>query len=748
MLMLLLAMSLNTVAEAQESPTAETAGGINQEVHDQLEKVRVLKEDAGLVVTKAMNFVVASGGLSWWSADVFGREGYVRVVACAGKEETPECFEVRLSDPAGGCDDGLAGSWCLEFPDEDPDEWVKGKLVIHPQIQANTVSSVWLEGGQNSPYIRELIQGAFKGTSEAFSVAAKPGIVEQGDEGEAADVPLTHFRGGDTPPEKLLLLEAALALFLFGFLLRRWDSSGWKQLFAWTGLVLVGLGLRWTMGFMGVFHENHHGYRYIVAILSGQGQTFGVPSSYMVTMHPLALLFGGTDQAIFLVNGIFSALCIPLLGILVRELTGNRAAGWIAGIIWAVSPHPVRLATSEVYFNASAFFLLAASLTALKAFRSLDKESDSRKDGVAMLVLAGLLITLSAQVRILTLLYPLAVALVVFAGGGLRSKRQWQWFAGLALGIGALCVPQGLGILEAIESQPSRSSGLVGAACLVTNGQNYIFFDPAIVSPFLLPLVFIGAFAVRKEGNSALHAGWAWIAAVFWVVACAGFVCGVEVSRIRFEVPAHAMLAGLAAVGITQLGSWLGRFHQHMGKIVWAACVALLLAPPLVFFSRDFQDTMEYAFLQESVVPMIFAEKEEALLIQAPLIAPEFGSIPEDWWRIQLGGLDANTPGAGGMDIYEKVENIPRIEGADPPKLLTYIGLDCFWAMPGFEDVPYPEASHVGGRRIHPGCAAALAGATWKPIVELDVTRTETVGSCVDIQAQAVSVGLYEGRLP
>ena len=169
-LLLLLTGGLSSSALAQEPPVAEE-GGVNQEVHDQLERVRVLKEDAGVVVTKAMNFVVASGGLSWWSADVFGREGYVRVVACAGKENEPECFEIKLSDPTGGCSGELAGSWCVEFPGEDPDQWVKDKLVIHPRINAASVEDAWIDGGQKSP-CPELLRGLSRNI-RAYSVAAK-----------------------------------------------------------------------------------------------------------------------------------------------------------------------------------------------------------------------------------------------------------------------------------------------------------------------------------------------------------------------------------------------------------------------------------------------------------------------------------------------------------------------------------------------------------------------------------------------
>ena len=741
---LFLFLGHSSLAFASEDPAKvpDSEGKASEETKEteapaSLERIRVLKEDAGVVVTKGMNFVRSTKQISWWSADVFGREGYVRIVACRGEEKKPECYEVRLSDP-GDCSFGTkTGNWCVSFPSQDADEWVQSKLSLHPFISEDTAESAWNGSGLEDTYAQEVFLGAFKGSEAAFAIAAKPGVLNEGREFEETHDDALYFRGADTPTEIQILLEALLALILFGLCLRRVDASQWSSLLAWTALVIGAFSLRYLFGFQALFHENHHGFSYLAAILNGHGQTFGIPSSYITLMHPLAHFAGGTDDSVFLMNGLFNALCVPLLGLLVRDLTGKAWAGWLAAIMWAITPHAIRVSTTEIYFNFSAFMLLAATLASVRGFRAYSDESVPRIHVFLLVGLATLLVAISAQVRVLTLVYPLAVALVVWASGHLATKQQWTLFAVLAAVVASLCIPQLVYLLEALD-QPERSSGLVSAACLVTNGQDFIFFDPSIVSPILLAFAGIGGvFAVQRGLFRSRVAGAAFVGAVLWIVILAGVVCGVEVSRIRFEVPAHTMLTALGAMGIWGIAEWARKRSKMLMTLVVTVSLAGILSP-LVFLDRMFQDPMEYAFLRDAVIPSLKGDAGDkaVVLIQPGHIADEFGGLGPDWWDRQLPGID----------VIEKVSNIPDIEGIDPPKMYTYLGLDCFWATPGFEEIPYPKAEHVGGLRIHPVCAASLVGADWKPVVELDVTREDTVGSCVDIQEERIAVGLYVGR--
>ena len=151
------------------------------------------------VVTKGMNFVRSTKQISWWSADVFGRQGFVRIVACRGEEKKPECYEVRLSEPTECSFGTQAGNWCVAFPAADADEWVSSKLTLHPHITAGSVGSTWMSDGLEDAYAQEVYVGAFKGTEQAFATAAKPGLIDEGRQFEDAHEESLYFRGADTP---------------------------------------------------------------------------------------------------------------------------------------------------------------------------------------------------------------------------------------------------------------------------------------------------------------------------------------------------------------------------------------------------------------------------------------------------------------------------------------------------------------------------------------------------------------------
>lgn len=729
--------SAQTETPESSSAEAEEKATDYSDVPEGLESIRVLKEDAGEVVTQAMNFVRSSKALSWWSADVFGKKGYVRILGCNGEDTSPNCFEIRLDDPSETCVGTLAGNWCVSFPSAPIDAWAQKKLLLHPNLKAELVDGAWSDAIQEDKYTQDIILGAFKGTSEAWSVAAKPGRILDEEDSEGEEVTQFFFRGADTATEVQILLEGFLALLLFGFALRKVNGDDWKTTLAWLGVTGGALALRAVLGENALFHENHHGFRYLAAILSGDGQTFGVPSSYITLMHPLAILSGGNDGGIFFWNMLFSALCAPLLGLLVRDLSGKASAGWLAAIMWAITPHSIRVASSEIYFNFSAFMLLAASLASIRAFRALGNDKVETSHRFVLFALATFLVALSAKVRVLTLAYPAVILLLVLSAGLLKSRFQKKMALVLGAVVGTFMIPQVVALVAAIADQPERSSGLVSPLCVVTNGGDYIFFDASIVSPSLLFFVALGCLALLmgrfiKKRREAVFL----VTAVGAVVALAGFVCGVEVSRIRFEVPAHALLTGIAALGIVWLLELVQKKSHLLAQAFGVLCV-VSIAFPWVFLNRPFQDPMEFSFMVEQVVPSIRGgATSDTYLIQPTNIAEEFGEVGASWWERRLPGVD----------VIDRVANIPEIEEAEPEKIYAYIGLECFWAVPGFEAIPYPKADHVGGVRIHPVCAASLAGAEWTPVVMLEMRREETVGSCVDIREDTVVIGLFEGR--
>ncbi len=742
LIVLMLALSGGTALAQDATSESENA----EVLPEGLERIRVLTEDAGKVVVKAMNFVLSSRVVSWWSADVFGRDGYVRIVACTGRAEEPACFGMKLADPSGGCGGELAGDWCGEFGRGPTDEWVEKKLLLHPKVKERGVQASWLSGGLEDEFTRDAIVSAFKGVSESpefqkgggdtWKVATKPGRVDNGKTVDALEEESFHFGGFDTGAEIQLLVEAFLALILFGFVVRRMNPDRWREVLGWTLITLAAFALRYGVMDGSVFHENHHGFRYLSAILNGNGQTFGIPTSYITLMHPLSLLMGGQDYSVFLWNGIFSALCCPLLGLLVIRVSGSTAAGWIAAIMWMITPHAIRVGASEIYFNFSTFMLLSASLACVSAFTKLKSDAIKPIELFLSLALATLLLALSAQVRVLTLMYPLGVAMIVFAAGGLDTRRQKVMAVCVGVVTATLLIPQIVSLLEAIAVQPARGSNLVSPLCVFTNIQDYVVFDPTIVSPTLLVFALVGSFAAVR-GGFALSGlkGLGLVLGVLYVVALAGCVCGVEVSRIRFEVPANCMLTGLAGIG----AAWVYKTFVNRSKPLAYGLVLVLTFSalwPWQFLERPFQDPVEFSFMDEDVIPALRDKTEVGSFLVLPdKIAEEFGPIGEEWWTRRLPGLEVVT----------KVSDIPEVEGDKRP-IFAFIGLDCFWMVPGFEDIPYASAQHVEDLRIHPICAASLGGVDWKPVVVREMTRAETVGSCVDIRDETAKIGLFEGR--
>ena len=87
------------------------------------------------------------------------------------------------------------------------------------------------------------------------------------------------------PSRTLVLLEALAALALFARVAwqRRRDMRV-RTLLLGCAVTAIALGLRLTLSQWGWFHENRHGYRYIVEILSGESGYLR-PSTYYVLMN-------------------------------------------------------------------------------------------------------------------------------------------------------------------------------------------------------------------------------------------------------------------------------------------------------------------------------------------------------------------------------------------------------------------------------------------------------------------------------
>ena len=303
-----------------------------------------------------------------------------------------------------------------------------------------------------------------------------------------------EFPDSDLPARTMLLLEVALAFALFLVVVaRRVDRTEWQTLLGGLLLTGLGLGLRIYLVEHTTFHENRHEYRYIQGIIAGHAG-YLYPCTYFVVMNFLTMIAGATDQAVFLSNAVFSALCIPLLGVLVSSLTGSRRAGWAAAAMWAFAPHAIRMAPTATYFNVVSFFFLAAATATISALGRWRTGSHRYHE----LALAALLVALSAQCRVLTLAYPVAVVALAYGAGVIRTKQQLLALIGACTAVGCLLIPN-LGSLAHLFLVPGPS--FLSLECALRNIPRLMLFDRYVISPTIFPLALLGAVFLLRAGR-------------------------------------------------------------------------------------------------------------------------------------------------------------------------------------------------------------------------------------------------------
>ena len=312
---------------------------------------------------------------------------------------------------------------------------------------------------------------------------------------EAAVAFTSEFLARHLSARSMLLLEAilALALFLLVVARRRVDRSEWRTVLG--GLLLTGLAfwLRIYLVEPATFHENRHEYRYIQEIIAGS-PGYIYPCTYFIVMNFLTLIGGATDQAIFFFNALFSALSVPLLGILVCFLTRSRRAGWAAAAMWALAPHAIRMASTATYFNMVSFFFLAAATATISALRRWGTESRRYHE----LALAVLLIALSAQSRVLSLAYPAAVVALAYGAGAVRTKQQVLALVRACAAVGILLIPS---LISLARLYLNGGSGFLSLNCALRSMPCLMLFDRDVLSPTIFPLALLGLVLILRGGR-------------------------------------------------------------------------------------------------------------------------------------------------------------------------------------------------------------------------------------------------------
>ncbi|MFH1532009.1 MAG: hypothetical protein ABIK09_14890 [Pseudomonadota bacterium] len=220
-----------------------------------------------------------------------------------------------------------------------------------------------------------------------------------------------------------------------------------------------------------------------------------------------------------------------------------------------------------------------------------------------------------------------------------------------------------------------------------------------------------------------------------------------HVARLRFDLVPTALLTILAGVGVAGVAALLPRRRG----LAAAAGVALVLSAliPLPHLRRSYADPMEHRFLQQEVLPRLAELGDREVRIVCPLESTKSAQLTQGWWASNL--ADVRT-GAQRSELED-----PGNEGA----LYAYVGYPCAWSHGHWEEdryvdedgvawsspPPYPPAEHLeGAPRIHPACAAKLAGRSWRAVVTLDLPLDALEGNVARIHPALtqVTIGLYE----
>ncbi len=223
-------------------------------------------------------------------------------------------------------------------------------------------------------------------------------------------------------------------------------------------------------------------------------------------------------------------------------------------------------------------------------------------------------------------------------------------------------------------------------------------------------------------------------------------ITGLHVARLRFDLVPTALVTILAGLGVAGVVSLV--FHRRIiASVVFTALIASALIP-LPHLWRPYADPMEHHFLLNEVVPVLATQDPRPRLV-FPKEAEKSKSVPTEWW-------DSYLP------AVQVVPDLSDLEDADDARALyAVIGYTCSWSHGRWEGdrwldeegvswaspPPYPQAEHIEGEpRIHPRCAAALAGHRWRTIATRKIPLFGMEGNNTRVHPglEEVTIGLYQ----
>ncbi len=549
---------------------------------------------------------------------------------------------------------GLNLTWFTRFvPQEPPEDTADFRRAVH-------VLSVALERGSQS--------------HRPWSYVAFP-----------TNLPVWAYQGA------LLLLLGALAVAARRTI--RTARPGIAVTLAFAGVLAAGLALRLFFSAHAPLHANQHGLEELDHLVFPLNSPY--PGHYGSAQSALEdLLFWwlpGSGAVFFGVHAFLGVLAAAGAGLLARSLTDDAVAGWAAMGFGLLSPHLIRVSTSESEFL-WVILLLPLALWGLVRY--------ARVGDRLGLVVGGAGVLLVTHLHAVTPVFlALPAAALFMAPRGKRVVRSLG-LGFLTLGLVILMVPHLAFLLDLHAFRASRVMHdiLPGLAPLAFEPQNLVFY--AATGPEIIPLAaFLGLALLwwrRRNAAFLITVVSPLFLACFLLTTC-------WTDMVRYQAPIAAWILVPAGIGVGGIAGLVRGFRWRVLFLVGVAALTVVSLPcPWTAHLRPDAEAQEYLFLDETAAAL----PQHGVIVTVPDLQDPPG-ISSYFPRsvLRQNGLSYRV-----VDAVELSDLIERGELEDEP-LFFYRGLGWFWLKFHALEAD-PEVEPEGAERSREILAATRLGLT------------------------------------
>lgn len=480
------------------------------------------------------------------------------------------------------------------------------------------------------------------------------------------------------------------------------------------GLFVIALAARWVLPVHALIHENHHGYEVDPLLpLDGDVARYGMVQGQLVLVKVFAYLAPRGVDPIFAFGALGSAMAVPGMYALGRQVFADRIAAWSAGVWLALLPIALFLApTEEPLVAASGLCLAGVPLLWIGA-----------REGMAAPIAAGTaLVGLSACSRDVALPLAAMVPVTLLAASPEGGAVRWRPAAVATIALAACLAPFAYAVLAATRAQGGTPSFVQAPIVPFVSGDWIGWRAPFV--PRWVGLAGIAGYAalaveaVRRRSRGAMV-----VVALFVIAQTAGSV--VRSSWFPSMLRHQLFAAVLLPLPIGWLFARLARRAEAPALRVaaWGFAPALgvvtLLAAP-AGYRVDAPLTQEFRFLDAAVRAL----PAEARVVEIPrrpdlpdhIAAPFFWARRPGWEVVPRSDLD----------------RLAR-RGSDRPVVLV-LDRTCFLAPRCIHDSARCRPDEVraedrteGTRygRMLRECAEALGALPWVEVGRRTIVRRE-----------------------